>query len=149
MSEDTKKKPAAPKPAVKSKKKMMVGVTILSRKNQSVLIEWHDGDGSLCRSYMPASSIHNVRPSGKAGEVDSNDLALGIAYGIPWSKFIRLSATPEQVEQALYRAGIWTREELKRGPATAVSALRDVYSVDLASLFKAAAEFHKNDGGSK
>lgn len=56
---------------------------------------------------------------------------------IPWAKLVKLTATPEKLQEALWNAGLRTSEDLTANPRwaqVALGALQAVYGVDLNTL---------------
>jgi hypothetical protein len=107
----------------------MVGVRIIARKGETVLVEWVAGE-DLRRSVVPAGIV-TVDETGQAWCEAPEQ---GIAYGWPWEQLIVLQATPEQMARELRKRGIWTVADLKANAMAAVAAFQTVYGWDVSRL---------------
>ena len=107
----------------------MAKVKVIQQKGQAALVEWIAEDGAH-RATIPASTIVK-------GQVASDELEYGIAYGEPWQELVTVSATPETIAAQLRRCGIWTREDLEARPNQALSAIQAAYGYGLADLLRA------------
>jgi hypothetical protein len=114
---------------------VLVDVRIVRVQGESALVGYMQ-DGKVRQVVIPFSAIVD-------GQALSSVLASGIRHGLPWSDMVSPAATPEAVEQALYRADIWTGADLRSNPRAALGALQAVYGVDLAALLRAAREFEQ------
>lgn len=92
-------------------------VKVISKKKDTSLVEWDDG--VLNRGYIPSDKIED-------GEVSSDTLSAAIPYGV---QLDLPSVTPEQVEEALHRAGLWTVEDMRQNPMEVKAVLEAVYKV--------------------
>lgn len=113
-------------------------VKVVSRKSQSLLVEWTDEEDVPRLIAVPAGAV------GDDGTVAREVLDAGIAVGIPWAQLVKVGRDiPKQVEAELYRRGIWTAADLDANPNGAISALQKVYRVQLSALVAAAKEWRQ------
>ena len=92
----------SPPAKLKPKPKPPVEVRPIEKQGKALLVEWQDGDG-LHRSVVRRADVVE-------NEIDPDKLAQGNPYGRRWSDEV-LGVTPE-LEQELYRRGIWTKRDL-------------------------------------
>lgn len=105
-----------------------MNVKIISKRGQSALVEYIEG-GELKRATVPAGDIVD-------GEISSYKLRMGIPYGVEWSKYITLQATPKQLQDNLRRAGIWTKEDALTNAGAVLGAIQATYQIDLGTLLR-------------
>lgn len=110
----------------------MIDVKIIQQSGHSALVEWLD-NGKRKRATIPQGVIQD-------NQVLKSDLEMGIPYGIEWSKVIELSASSEDLQQELYRVGIWTADDAINNADRLRGALQKVYSVDIGTIMKLAKE---------
>jgi hypothetical protein len=110
----------------------MTTVKIISRQGQSALVEFTKND-RLQRATVPVEDIVD-------SQISDYKLKLGIPYGIEWSKYIKLEATPQDLEQNLRRAGIWTKQDALTNAQRVLGAIQKTYQVDLGTLLRIAKE---------
>jgi len=110
----------------------MITIKVISQRGQSALVEYIK-DGVLKRVTIPTKDIVD-------GQISNYKLKLGIPYGIEWSKYIRLDATPQDLEQNLRRAGIWTKEDALQNAQRVLGAIQATYQVDLGAIMRIAKE---------
>ena len=60
---------------------------------------------------------------------------------IPWAKEIKMFATPEEVETALYNAGIKTAEDVYKNPQAIIGAFNAAYKSGLAEVLTIANKY--------
>jgi len=109
-----------------------MNVKIISRRGQSALVEYTEG-GKLKRATIPAGDIQE-------GQVSAYRLHLGIPYGVEWAKYITLQATPEQLQENLRQAGVWTKEDALTNAAKVLGVIQATYQLDLGTLLSIAKE---------
>lgn len=78
-----------------------MAVKVIRREKKAALVEWIDR-GKYHRASVPAREIQD-------GTVDNDVLEAGIPYGERWRDVDGVTA---EIEQELYRHGIWTRDDL-------------------------------------
>lgn len=105
-------------------------IKVIERQGGAALVEWLDGD-KLHRATVPSDKL-------KGDSVSKSDLTMGVPYGEPWAELLTITATSEQLEQELYRRGLWTGEDIRRNPEAAKGALMTVIGIDFAALLRAA-----------
>jgi hypothetical protein len=110
----------------------MIEVKIISQRGQSALVEYHEGD-KLKRATIPMADIMD-------NKVSSYKLHLGISYGVEWAKYVTLQATPEQLQENLRRAGIWTKEDALTNAGKVLGVIQATYQLDLGTLLRIAKE---------
>lgn len=119
-------------------------VTLLASPGlKTVLVEWLR-DEKQARGYVPSKALE-MAEDGKHGLVSPEVLEAATPYGLPWAKLIQLQATPEGIETALHRAGIWTFEDLRTNPMPALGAIQAAYWLDMSILLMAADKFQKGE----
>lgn len=69
----------------------------------------------------------------------------GVPYGHNFAKMLTPSVTSDAIDAELKKRGIWTIEDLRANPNSALGALHSAYGVDLAALFQAAATFEAEE----
>lgn len=99
-------------------------IRIISEQDQSILIEWHDGE-RYHRSVVPKKEVNH-------GEVKAPEL--GIPYGEDWTKLIKAKVNPGLIDHELKKAGIWTIDDLRRNVAIAQGAINQAVSIILNDL---------------
>lgn len=114
-------------------------VTIIQPKGAAAVVEWVDREG-IHRSIIPRSEIDSE------GSVSDETLQAGVPYGAQWSEVELKPITGEMVEQALYRAGIWTFDDLQKNSAAAIGAIHSAYGAILSSLYQFAKSEVKDHG---
>lgn len=110
----------------------MTDIKIISKRKQSALVEFIKS-GELQRVTVPLADIVD-------GQISDYKLKLGIPYGIEWSKYITLDATPQDLEQNLRRVGIWTKEDALNNAQRVLGAIQATYQLDLGTLLRIAKE---------
>lgn len=112
--------------------KLGTKVTPIRNKGGKTLVEWTYAQ-RLHRSWIPSDA---VQQDGEEYRVERP--SAGIPYGHNFAKLLTISATPDAIDAELKRRGIWTIEDLRARPNSALGALQSVYGVDMAALFQAA-----------
>lgn len=110
--------------------RVLYEVRVVSQ-NGGVVVAEYEKDGIPVRAILPAGAIEN-------GYADEKEIASGIVVSVDWRRLVKLDATPEKIAIALYNAGIYTLEDLKRNPAGAIGAFQRAYGFDYAALLMAA-----------
>lgn len=110
----------------------MTDIKIISRRGQSALVEYLKS-GKLQRATVPVADIAD-------DQISDYKLKLGIPYGIEWSKYVRLEATSQDLEQNLRRVGIWTKEDALNNAQRVLGAIQATYQIDLGTLLRIAKE---------
>lgn len=103
-----------------------ISVRLLTASSEAALVEW-EFKGKLSRATIQAADYVD-------GCVDAAALATAIPWGIPWEEIKFAQPKPEQVADALRRAGIWTKQDLFTNPSAAIGALQSVYQLHLGTL---------------
>lgn len=118
------------------KKTKQTPVTVVSQSGKSAVVEWHDKKG-LHRASIPADLI--------AEKVDQELLEAAPPYGVPWADAPIKALTGDDLQAALYAAGVWTSEDVQKQPQKAIGALQYLYWVHLGSLVEFAAKYKLNE----
>jgi len=100
---------------------------IIQISGNSKLVEYINSKGNYKRCTLP---------------VDSQNVKIGIPYGVPFERFIKHKSIPNE----LRKRGIWTVEDLEKNRAKALGAIQAAYAQDLATIIKLAKEEVKNNG---
>lgn len=108
----------------------MIKVRVVRRKGMNALIQWEDQYGIPHRSWFPQAAF--LSDDGDFATV--SDPSHGILDSENWSKYIEITATPEDVEIELKRRNIWRFEDIDERPNDVLGALMNVYGSDLTSL---------------
>lgn len=119
--------------------RMGTEVTPIRRKGGLTLVQWRRGS-KLHRNWVPDG---DVVQDGELFVVDKP--SAGIPYGQNFAKLLTPSVTPDAIDAELKRRGIWTIQDLRANPNSALGALQAAYGIDLAQLFQAAAAFEAKE----
>lgn len=114
-------------------------VTVIRNKDGKSLVEWTYGQ-KLHRSWVPSDDVRT-----EGGESRVERPSAGVPYGHNFTKSLTFSVTPDAIDAELKRRGIWTIEDLRARPNSALGALQTVYGVDMAALFQAADKFEAEE----
>lgn len=109
---------------------VLLEARIVSQNGGVIVAEYYE-DGIPVRVIVPAGTVEN-------GYALEDDLTAGIRVSVDWRRVVKLEATPEKIAVALYDAGIYTFEDLKRNPNGAIGAIQRAYGFDYAALLLAA-----------
>lgn len=93
-------------------------VRLVAHKDESILVEWIDGENMYHRAYVPLAKL-------KEGTVASKDLAKGIPYGLPWEEWIEVEVTPESIANEMRRWGVWCWSDITNSALDAVNRAFD------------------------
>ena len=115
-------------------------VRVVARKNKSALVEWADADG-LHRGFVPDTAVDVSGGSRVTASVSIPDLDMALPYGVPWADVVTFELSMKEMEQALYKRGIWTGEDVRKNHRAAVAAVGYAYSANIRSLLEAAELF--------
>lgn len=121
----------------------MIQVKIIKQdySNHTALVEWLDGEG-YHRGTIPEEVIQN-------SSVVEGVLDMAIPYGINWEYVLDGvigNVTPQSMAQALYKAGIWTVDDIRTRSEAAQGAIKSAYGADIQVIFRAAFEYAKEQG---
>ena len=118
------------------KKTKLTPVVQVSQTGKSVLVEWRDKKG-LHRASIPLDKF--------ADKVDQELLEAAPPYGVPWAEAPIKAMTGDDLQAALYAAGVWTSEDVLKQPQKVIGALQYLYWVHLGSLVEFAAKYKLNE----
>jgi hypothetical protein len=62
---------------------------------------------------------------------------------VPWSKLIKLTLTPKDIEKKLHEFELFTYEDVATKPNLVISALQSAYAIDLSAIREIARQ-HQN-----
>lgn len=113
-------------------------VTVISRKNDMLLVQWEQM-GSLRRSWVTPDMV--VENRGAVATV--RDPNAGVPYGMDWTRVGPFGVTPVDIDRELKRRGIWSIDDLRARPNEVIGALMSAYGMDLARLLQWAKEFER------
>lgn len=101
-------------------------VTVIRHKGQSALVSYVE-EGEECRVFVPLVTVSEE--DGKSF-VSTQNLQMGIPYGIPFDELLSESFTVRRgaVIRELKRAGIWTVADYERNPGQIQSIIVAVNS---------------------
>jgi len=117
------------------KQPKLIPVREVSHAGKSEVVEWQDKHG-IHRASLPA-------PVGESVSQELLDAAP--PYGVPWADAPIRAFTGDELQAALYAAGVWTSEDVMRQPQKAIGALQYLYYVHLGSLVEFAAKYNLNE----
>lgn len=128
-----------------TKRNDRVEIVVVRSKGAATLVESQDSYGNPTRISVPSDSVE-LSDDGKSGKIDSQDLKMGIDYGIPWEFRLR-SQTFSSVDMsnALHRNGIWTSEDVVGNPDSVKGALLEVFRQTLSDINQVAKEFRSKE----
>jgi len=106
-------------------------VRVIEDRGKSAVVEFVE-EGKVARKVIPRDAI---KIGAEGLEVKRRDLKLGADYGHPWRE-VKLKASSKDLEDELYRRGIWTGDDAARNPGGVQAALMAVYGVDLAAVLR-------------
>lgn len=118
----------------------MTEVRVVRRKSNLMLVEWQDSEIPK-RAWVSGDMIREDK--GETALVDRPDA--GVPYGVEFWRLFRLNkVTPQDVDKALKRRGIWTIADLRADPNAALAAIQSVYGFNLSALLLAADKYEKD-----
>lgn len=83
---------------------MQVVCSIKAHKNGLALVEFNTPNGKICRTWVTDDKINKV-----GGNDLVTDPHMGIPYGVVFAEYLQeFGDLAQEIEQALYRNGIWT-----------------------------------------
>ena len=110
-----------------------VPVAIIAATATACTVQWFEGEVEH-RCTLPAYLVNGPT-------LPLTMLQQGVPYGIPWAQVLKITLTPQAVELALHRAGLWTLADVQARPQVALSALQAAVGLDLGSLLETAAAY--------
>jgi hypothetical protein len=113
-------------------KTKLTPVQSISTTGKSVLVEWKDKKG-LHRASIPTDKL--------AEKIDQELLDAAPPFGVPWADAPIKAFTGDDLQAALYAAGVWTSDDVQGQPQKAIGALQYLYYVHLGSLVEFAAKY--------
>jgi hypothetical protein len=131
MTEEIKEEPKKEQP------KKFIEVRVVQSQGKGAVVEWVS-EGRAFRKIAPLSKL-------KDGKIEEKDLEKCPDYGVPWAKEIKLSATSEDLENALHNAGIWTPQDALKNSQAILGALNATYKSGLSSILKTAQKYKNKE----
>ena len=113
----------------------LIPVQVVSTTGKSTLVEWQDKKG-LHRASLPNEAVSE--------KVDQELLEAAPPYGVPWALAPIKAFTGDDLQAALYAAGVWTSEDVMNQPKKVIGALQYLYYVHLGSLVEYASRHKLN-----
>ncbi len=114
-------------------------VKVVRNKNGNSLVEWTYG-GKPRRAWVPMDKVQKVGEDHLVNRPSAFP-----PYGHNFAKLLTPSVTPDAIDAELKRRGIWTIEDLRANPNSALGALQSVYGVDLVALYQAASQYEAEE----
>lgn len=115
------------------KKPTLITVRVVQSRGKSAVVEWVDKKKAF-RKIVPVKDVDK-------GKIDKDILDKSPDYGVPWAKEVDPKASPEDIENCLHNAGVWTSEDALTKPGAIIGALNAAYKVDLVAILKAAKKY--------
>lgn len=104
---------------------------IIRVEGQSKVVEYQE-NGQLKRRILPN---------------DSEEIKLGIPYGLPFALLLVEAKVPEsmagRIEKELHKAGLWTVEDLQEKPNAVRGAIQAAYAIDVSKLLNLARKYRR------
>jgi hypothetical protein len=104
----------------------MVEVLTLRIRSGTAFIEWFDG-GVPYRGYVPQEQVVN-------GHVSKDNLAVALPHGLPWGELVEFDLLATRLTEQLYKAGVWSAEDLQSSPVAANAAIRNAVGLTITDL---------------
>jgi len=112
-------------------KTKQVPYRVVSQTDKSALVEWFV-KGAVKRGTLPIEKV----PGDK---IDQELLDAAIPYGVPWAEMPIKQFTGDQFQDAMYKADLWTQEQVCLNAQKVIGVLITLYRVHLASMVEFAA----------
>ena len=107
--------------------------SIKAHKNGLALVEFNKPDGNICRTWVKDDKI-----SKQGSDYFVENPMMGIPYGVAFSEHLQdLGSIAQDIEEALYRNGIWTWSDVTTRTDLVKKAYAEalgVFSKDLIAL---------------
>jgi len=124
MAEETKTKQAKPIP-----------VKLILQSSKSAVYEWVI-KGVVKRGILPVDKVID-------GKIDQELMEAAAPYGIPWADMPIKTFTGEQFQDAMYKADLWTDEQVRKNAQKVIGVLQELYRLHLGSISEFAAKYQK------
>ena len=131
--------PATPLASPDAKRGKRIPVIVISVSAGSALVQ-HEENGHPRRVVLPVDLVAD-------GAASRAELAAGVPVGYPWSKVIDLKIDPIAIEDAFYRAGFWTPEDVQAEPLRARNILGAAIGLSLTDMMRKARQPKEITGG--
>lgn len=120
-------------------------VTIVSRKNSSVLVQWHEKTKGFRRTILPAREFGPDIQLGQEFDFSGN-LELGHDPSFPWTEILHTASVDgAEFEKELHRVNIWTLEDALDNPVLFRTSLQAAIGLSAAKLLQAAKLYLENE----
>lgn len=120
--ERREEEPKEEQPRPVSRAPAPVPVQVVETAGPTSLVEW-ERDGVLQRGYVPAKEVQQ-------GAVSERTLRAAMPYGVPWAKYApKVNLSPEDIEAALRRRGIWTLDDIALQRASVGTLLFELFGL--------------------
>lgn len=118
----------------------MTEVQVIRRKANLMLVEWIDSEMPK-RAWVSGDMV--IEDRGMTALVARPEA--GVPYGVEfWRLFTTNQVTPQDVDKALKRRGIFTIADLRANPNVALNAIMSVHGFNLSALLQAAEQYEKD-----
>ena len=117
---------------MEEKKTKQVPVRVVATTGKSSVVQWLDKKG-LHRASLPNDKVSE--------KVDQELLEAAPPFGVPWADASVKPFTGDELQAALYAAGVWTAEDVMKRPQLVIGALQGLLWVHLGSLVEFAAKY--------
>lgn len=112
----------------------MIWALVVAHQGASTLIEFVEG-GSHVRALVDAQDVAGAAV-GDSVQIDAEAVGAALRVSVPWAAHYRVTATPEELEEELHRAGIWTMGDLETRWVKAKAAARRLATRDLTAMLE-------------
>lgn len=108
-------------------------VRVVSQEGKAALVEWVVEE-NLHRVVLPLSVLK--LDEGDTALVEPKALDKGVPYGLPWAKVVKEipTFTPQMLEHALHKVGIWTEDDFNKNLQLVNNALRGLTSLGVTNV---------------
>jgi len=114
--------------------------TVVAINAKNAMVEYVI-DKEVKRVIIPFALIADQ--IGTKVEIDEQELAKGIPFGVPFAEIINLQVTPYALERALHNAGIWEYYDMVSKPSAVIGAIKQALNLDISTLMSAAQDYEK------
>jgi hypothetical protein len=119
----------------KTKQPKLIPVRVVSQTGASATVEWFV-KGAVKRGTLPIEKV-------TGDKLDQELLDAAVPYGIPWAEMAIKSYTGEQFQDAMYKADLWTDEQVRKNAQKVIGVLQELYRLHLGSISEFAAKYQK------
>ena len=107
---------------------------VIREKRGNALLEWDDDLGHVQRCFLPLELVE-MAGVGERVSVEEGLLQKGAPFGDDLTPHLRVETpTPEALQDALRKRGVWGMEDVMRHPNTVRSVLQSTYQLDVVKI---------------